>query len=281
MTVDAGALTRLGEYVERRIAELGLEYAAVCRAGGFSDETLSKIRKGAIKARPSTYRKLERALAWEQGSVDAILRGGEPTALTDPFAIAENAADLYAEHHAPAREAEEPQVEHPLDRSEALRRVWRSSAREFGVTASDLDAVFQAVRHDLNEAGPPRTDLSDLVRVGRAEAGLSLEAVAAATAGPDGERLVEADWLDRLERAALDPSEHPEYPQLDALVAVLHLDPAQVQEAAGVQFADVHTVWSEDGQVRGLVEGELSPEDAAKMQNLMHLYRKTPRPPRG
>ena len=274
MTADTNALTRLGEYVERRIAELGLEYAAVCRASGFSDETLSKIRKGSVHARPATYRKLERALLWEQGSVDAVLSGGEPTPLTSDASTAiENTAD----RHAPTRDAEEAQAAGTVSPSEALRRVVRASARELGVTGDSLDEVFEAVRQDLDQVPPARTDLSDRVRLRRAELGMSLEAVAAATVDPNtGERLVEADWLDRLERAALGPSEHPEYPQLDALVAVLHLDAIQVRDDAGAQFMAVHTIWSEDGQTLGLAEGELSPEDATKMRELMRLYGKAP-----
>jgi ribosome-binding protein aMBF1 (putative translation factor) len=136
----------------------------------------------------------------------------------------------------------------------------------------------QIPRTDSDATPSVRTDLSDLVRVRRATAGLSLEAVAAATVNPsDGERLVEVDWLDRLERAALSPDEYPEYPQLDALVNVLDLDPGEVQEAAGAQFMDVHTVWSEDGQVRAVVTGELDAEDLAKVRNLMRLYRQAPR----
>jgi hypothetical protein len=88
--------------------------------------------------------------------------------------------------------------------------------------------------------------------------------------------VVDVDWLDRLERATLGQSEYPEYPQLDALVGVLHLDPVAVQEAAGVQFMDVHTVWSEDGQVRGLGLSELQGEDLAKAQALMRRYRRAP-----
>lgn len=268
---------RLGTYVERRIAELGLTYAAVCRVGGFSDETLSKIRKGAINARRPTYRGLEQALRWAQGSVQSILSGEEPAPLAaDP--AADESGEPQPEQNAPDTEAEEAQTAPGLSPGEALRRVVRASALEFGVTGDDLDEVFQAVRDDLDETPSGRTDLSDLVRVRRATAGLSLEAVAAATVNPgSGERLVEADWLDRLERAALSPSEYPEYPQLDALVDVLNLDPDAVQEAAGAQFMDVHTVWSEDGQVRAVVTGELNAEDLAKVHTLMHLYRRAPR----
>jgi transcriptional regulator with XRE-family HTH domain len=282
MTADAEALRRLGNYVERRIAELGLEYTAVCRAGGFSDETLSKIRKGTIHARPATYRKLERALLWAQGSVDAILTGDDPISLaTDMSTIVENAAEVYAERRAEIREAEEAQAATALSPGEALRRVVRASARELGVTADGLGEVFRAVRQDLDETPSGRTDLSDMVRARRLDAGLSLDDVASRAADPaSGEHVVDATWLDRLERAALDPSEYPEYPQLDALIDVLNLDPGLVQEAAGVQFMDIHTVWSDDGQVRAIVQGELSSEDLAKVHTLMGLYRRKPAPRR-
>lgn len=262
MTDDAELLQRLAAYIERRIAELGLEYAEVARLAEFSIEVLRKMRHG-ISVRPSTYRKLERALKWEHGSVAAILEGGEPTPLDETQGAEQRPQEAA------------PQSEQGLSPREALRRVVRSSARELGVKADALGDVFRAVQQDLGEAG--RTDLSDLVRLGRAEAGLSLEAVAAATVDPStGERLVEADWLDRLERAALHLGEEPEYEQLDALIPVLHLDITQVRDAAGVQFLDTHAAWAADGQAVGLVEGELSAEDNAKMQELMRLYRKAP-----
>jgi hypothetical protein len=78
MTAAPEPLVRLALYVERRIDELALEYAEVSRRADISDETLIKIRKG-MKARGSTYRKLERALHWRQGSMAAILAGGEPS----------------------------------------------------------------------------------------------------------------------------------------------------------------------------------------------------------
>lgn len=270
MTADAEPLERLAHYVERRIAELGLEYAAVCRAGGFSDETLLKIRKGT-RVRSTTYRKLEIALHWAPASVEATLSGGEP--IPDEAAAAE--------------EPEEPQPSEPgeLSPGEALRRVIRSSARELGVTRDGLEEVLQLVLQDLEDLSPStadtvsvRTDLSELVRERRLAVGLSLEDVAMRAVGPgSGERLVEADWLDRLERAALIPAEYPEYPQLDALVDALNLDPARVQEAAGAQFLDVQTVWSDDGEVRAIVQGELSAKDLAKVQDLMNLYRRAPK----
>jgi hypothetical protein len=277
MTADADPLKRLGDYVERRIAELALEYAAVCRAGGFSDETLGKIRKGSIRARSTTYRKLQLALRWAPGSVEAILSGGEPTPI-EPQAAEQQP------QRPQAPELPESPADPGLSPSEALRRVVRSSARELGVPPNGVDEVMRLVRQDLAGAEPSamapgvRTDLSDLVRARRLDVKLTLDEVAARTADPEsGKRLIEADWLERLEMATLTPDEHPQYPQLDALVDVLHLDPGQVQEAAGAQFMGIHTVWSDDGQVRALVQGELSSEDLAKVHNLMRLYRRAPK----
>ena len=76
MTADA-AHRRLGRVVEQRIAELGLEYTAVARVASISVETLSKIRKG-LPAANVTYRRLERALNWQAGSIDAVLAGRHP-----------------------------------------------------------------------------------------------------------------------------------------------------------------------------------------------------------
>lgn len=254
------AADRLLAVTEARRVQLGKKWKQVFQEAEVTHQTLNRWRHGHPVA-PLTERALERALLWGPGAREAITAGAQPEEVEGPA----------PRHTAPTASPQPP----PLSPGEALRRVVRASARELGVTADGLDEVFRAVREDLDETPPGRTDLSDLVRVRRAEAGLSLEAVAAATVDPgSGERLVEADWLDRLERAALDPTEHPEYPQLDALVDVLNLDPIQVQEAAGVQFLGVHTLWSDDGQVRALVEGEVTAEDAAKLQELMRLYRK-------
>jgi transcriptional regulator with XRE-family HTH domain len=81
MTADAGP-SRLGEQVESRISELGLEYTEVAQRAGFSVETLSKIRKGVV-VKPLTYRRLERALQWQQGSADDVLAGGAPRLIVD------------------------------------------------------------------------------------------------------------------------------------------------------------------------------------------------------
>jgi transcriptional regulator with XRE-family HTH domain len=277
MTDDAGPLRRLAEYIERRISELGLEYTEVARLAGFSIEVLRKMRHG-IKARGSTYRKLERALQWEHGSVAAILAGGEPTP-ADPSASEQ-----------PDRPAPEHSTEPGLSPSEALRQATSAFAQRLGLTVDDLEGVFQAVRRDLAEAASSRKsapvdfapygtpDLSAMVLEARLAAGLSLEDVARLTAeAPGAPAALDEGWLSRLENASLTPDEFPEYPQLDALAYALHLDPARVQEAAGVQFRNVHSVWSEDGQSRAVVVGEVSAEDRRKLEALMRMYRRAPK----
>lgn len=82
MTAGAEPLQKLAECVEQRIGELALEYTEVAELAGFSVEVLRKIRNG-VKVRANTYRKLERALLWARGSVDAILAGGKPAPIDD------------------------------------------------------------------------------------------------------------------------------------------------------------------------------------------------------
>ncbi|MDX2539834.1 helix-turn-helix transcriptional regulator [Streptomyces scabiei] len=257
---------RLDEAMNQRRLELRLKWRDLAEAAGITYEALRAIRRGESRPTEFTARALDAVLRWTAGSVYAILDGGEPTPL-------EEVTDEGQTSESDATEALSP--------SEALRRVVRSSARELGVTPEGFDEAMRLARRDLEETRPTeaaRTDLSDLMRARRAETGLSLEAVSAATVDAgSGRRLVEADWLDRLERAALDPSEYPEYPQLDALANTLGLDPGALQEAAGAQFMDVHTVWSDDGQVRAVVTGELDAEDMAKVQNLMRLYGRAPK----
>ncbi|OSZ56283.1 hypothetical protein OQI_33860 [Streptomyces pharetrae CZA14] len=250
--------------MNQRRLELGLQWRDLAAAAGISYEALRSIRRGVSAPADLTARKLDDALQWEPGSVRATLAGGTPALRqSDPTTPAPVAPTLTP--------------------GEALRRMIRASARELGATRDDVDEAFTLARQDLADLPPApgrrvRTDLSDMVRERRLQAGLSVDEVAAHAVDPaTGEHVVDADWLDRLERSALAPHEYPEYPQLDALVGALNLDPDQVQGAAGVQFMDVHTVWSDDGQARAIVHGELSPEDRQKVQTLMQMYRPAPR----
>lgn len=255
---------------ESRRVELGKKWKQVFQEAGVTHQTLNRWRHGHPVA-PLTERALERALQWGPGAREAIADKRDP----------EHLDETLPRDTAATSRASSPGVERALTLSpaEALRRVVRSSAQDLGVTAEALGEVFEAVLRDL-EVIPPsgRTDLSDLVREGRRAAGLSLAQVAARAVDPEsGDNVIDADWLDRLERAALTPAERPEYPQLGALVDALHLDAGRVEEAAGVQFMGVHYTWSEDGQARGIGFGELQGEDRDKAQHLIAMYRKAPR----
>ncbi|WP_309095292.1 helix-turn-helix transcriptional regulator [Streptomyces sp.] len=260
---------RLDDAMNQRRLELGLQWRDLAAAAGISYEALRAIRRGTSRPADLTARKLEEALRWEPGSVRAALAGRAPA-------------------------VREPDPDSPpapgLSPGEALRHVISASAERLGVGADDLESIFQAVRRDLaqaeaaRQAGPDDTppygtpDLSVMVLEARLAAGLTLEAVAELTAeAPGAAAGLDVGWLGRLERAALSPDEFPEYPQLDALAYALHLDPARVQEAAGVQYMNVRSVWSGDGQSRAVGVGPVSDEDRQKLENLMQMYRRTPK----
>lgn len=265
------------EITNLRRVELGKKWKDVLAETGLSHETLNRWRK-ALKVDPLTDRAFERALLWEPGARVAATTGHRPTPVSTP-------PDEQPEEQAPP-----PPSAPGLSPGEALRHVISASAQKLGLGADDLEGVFQAVRRDLAEAeaaqevnptdpapyGTP--DLSAMVLEARLAAGLSLEDVARLTAAaPGNPAALDVGWLGRLEGAALAPDEFPEYPQLDALAYALNLDPARVQEAAGVQFMNVHSVWSDDGQSRAVGVGPVSPEDHQKLQALLRMYRRAPK----
>lgn len=72
------------ERLDRAMAARGLvlkkRWTQIAGAAGISTAALGAIRRGEYKPSPHTARGLDDALEWEQGSVEAILAGGEPTA---------------------------------------------------------------------------------------------------------------------------------------------------------------------------------------------------------
>ncbi|ASU81558.1 XRE family transcriptional regulator [Nocardiopsis gilva YIM 90087] len=63
--------------IEDRLNHLGMEYAQAARLADVSVETLAKIRRG-VRARPKTYRRIERVLGWSVGACDVVIAGGTP-----------------------------------------------------------------------------------------------------------------------------------------------------------------------------------------------------------
>ena len=86
---------------ERRYDDLGLTRDQVAASGGPSVTTLQHIENAKqARYRPVILRRLEQALAWERGSVRAVLDGGDPQpaapAVTTGTAAAAGAATATA-----------------------------------------------------------------------------------------------------------------------------------------------------------------------------------------
>lgn len=85
---------RLAEHAHRRRSELGLSQAAMAVPGVLSIDRIQKI-EGAKRTsyRLGTLLALERALKWAPGSVEQILKGGDPLPADHPPADAMGATE--------------------------------------------------------------------------------------------------------------------------------------------------------------------------------------------
>lgn len=138
MTADTQPLVRLAQYIESRITALAMEYAEVCRLAEISDETLSNIRKGN-RARAATYRKLERALQWDVGSIASILAGGEPT----PSGVGGG------------RSASAPQTAPTLDQElELAARLMAAQVRELGLSPEEAAEAWRRAQERITRSHP-------------------------------------------------------------------------------------------------------------------------------
>src|SRR2546428_3234991 len=73
---------RLDGVMDRRRARLGLSWGDVAERGQLSVATLRRARRGSGELTLDTKLAIERALRWADGSVDAILTGGDPVELS-------------------------------------------------------------------------------------------------------------------------------------------------------------------------------------------------------
>ncbi|MGW6739685.1 hypothetical protein ACWGDX_02875 [Streptomyces sp. NPDC055025] len=76
-------LSRLDGAMNARRLELGLAWKDVANVAGISYETLRGVRRGSTAGAELTLRRIERALKWAPGSIDAVVAGGEATPLGD------------------------------------------------------------------------------------------------------------------------------------------------------------------------------------------------------
>jgi transcriptional regulator with XRE-family HTH domain len=73
---------QLGDAVRHRRKELGLTQADVTARGGPSVETVRAVENNrAGRMGPLSRRALERAIEWQEGSIDALLKGDAPRVL--------------------------------------------------------------------------------------------------------------------------------------------------------------------------------------------------------
>ena len=76
---------RLAEHVTTRRADLGYSIAQFAAVSGLSTSTVDSLehnRKASYD--PATLAALERALRWQEGSVERVLKGLDPQPQTDP-----------------------------------------------------------------------------------------------------------------------------------------------------------------------------------------------------
>ncbi|MFB7739603.1 helix-turn-helix domain-containing protein [Streptomyces sp. NPDC056112] len=72
---------QLGEWIALRRKQLGMDQRELAEAAGVSENTISNYERGRVPARgkvPAGYYRVERALQFAKGSVDAILDGENP-----------------------------------------------------------------------------------------------------------------------------------------------------------------------------------------------------------
>lgn len=70
---------RLADHVKNRRLSLSLSVRAAAERAGMARNTWTSLEDSTRRTAETAYAGIERALAWETGSVRAILDGGEPT----------------------------------------------------------------------------------------------------------------------------------------------------------------------------------------------------------
>lgn len=72
---------RVGEWIAARRKQLGMDQRELAEAAGVSENTISNYERGRVPARgkvPAGYHRVEKALEFAKGSIEAILDGQNP-----------------------------------------------------------------------------------------------------------------------------------------------------------------------------------------------------------
>lgn len=111
---------RLDDAIGDRRLQRSLSWGQLAAAVGVSESGLRNIRRGRNEPSPLTKHRIERALHWADGSIDAILDGGDPTELAADQQVAYTAGwDLDDERLAVMLQV----VDHRLLLAELERRL--------------------------------------------------------------------------------------------------------------------------------------------------------------
>jgi transcriptional regulator with XRE-family HTH domain len=101
--------SRVGQSIEGRRLQLGMSKAELARRAHLSESTVHKAISGSLQLGEDSLRKLDGALGWPTGTLEAVLDGADPPpdAVSDPDRLARLearldrlAADLAAAHTA-------------------------------------------------------------------------------------------------------------------------------------------------------------------------------------
>jgi len=134
---------RLGMLVAERRKALGMSsQVALAEASGIGRSTIQKIEWGTASPERKTRRMLEMALHWEEGSISAVLAGGDPTSTAEGT----DAETERAWHREPTA---------PGDLSQLIRNVVFEAAIGLApdASAAQIRAVEERARKLAREAG--------------------------------------------------------------------------------------------------------------------------------
>ncbi|WUI00245.1 helix-turn-helix transcriptional regulator [Spirillospora sp. NBC_00431] len=141
---------RLAAALERRLDELDLTWSELADAASVHEVTLRAIRRGDNQPSARTRRRLEGALSWERGSIQAILDGGEPTPLGDKSAIRDRET---VEEVAADTVADLTKISEVLERALAVKRGKPLTETQRKVTAELADSLERTIEALDEETG--------------------------------------------------------------------------------------------------------------------------------
>lgn len=153
----------LADQMNRYRLRLGLRWTHVATRAGMTEPNLRRIRNGEYAVTDWAAARIEKALRWEPGSIDAILAGGTPTELTEQTDDGER-RDHSRERAAAPEPAAGRHRELPLEppglRNEFEREIWSMT-----VLIEDYRWFYIWRRRLLVEDDPAAPDWYDFYRV--------------------------------------------------------------------------------------------------------------------